>query len=338
MSQSFAVRAYQPADEDRVLTLLVLSLGNGRAFARDSAFWQWKHFQNPFGASLLMLADGAEVLGLRAFLRWRFQAEGRVLHAVRAVDTATHPAYRRFGVFTTLTRQTVEQARAEGVDLIFNTPNRYSLPGYLKLGWTYVGRPGVLVRILRPGRMLSTLRAPVAEADEWRLPEGAGRPVGDLLADPEAVRRLLADDDRLRAGRLSTTRSLEFLRWRYTAVPSLTYFAGWSPRRDAAIVFRPTLRRGLREVMLCEVLFGSGGGPALGGVVRGLAASCGADYLLAHAPWGTVHWWALVRAGFLPVPRVGPHFTVRPLSEAGAAVSPARLPRWSLSLGDLEVF
>ena len=340
MSQPFAVRAYRPADEDGVLTLLRQSLGNGRAFQRDNAFWQWKHFQNPSGASLLMVADGEEILGLRAFMRWKFQVDGRALNAVRAVDTATHPEYRRHGVFSTLTRQTVERAQAEGVDLIFNTPNQYSLPGYLKLGWTYAGRPQVLVRVLHPLRMVRALRGQAEAAAEWHLPEGTGQPVERLLADADAVQRLLAENDRRCAGRIRTQRSVEFLRWRYSAVPSLTYFAAWPPSGadGAAIVFRPTLRRGLREVMLCEVLLGVGGGAALGRVVRRLATSCGADYLAAHAPRGAAHWWALLRAGFVPMPRVGPHFTVRPLSAAAAAAAPARLDRWHLSLGDLEVF
>ena len=339
MSQPFAVRAYRPADEGGVLMLLRESLGNGRAFQRDSAFWQWKHFQNPFGTSLLMVADGEEILGLRAFMRWKFQVDGQTMSAVRAVDTATHSEYRRHGVFSALTRQTVERARAQGVDLIFNTPNKYSLPGYLKLGWTYAGRPQLLVRVLRSLRMVGALRRQ-AETGEWHLPEAAGYPVKRLLADVDAVQRLLAENDRLCAGRIRTRRSVDFLRWRYTEVPSLTYHAAWPDWGPdaAAIIFRPTLRRGLREVMLCEALLGTGGGPALGQVVRRLVASCGADYLLAHAPRGSAHWWALLRAGFVPVPRVGPHFTVRPLSEAAAAVAPARLHRWHLSLGDLEVF
>ena len=71
-------------------------------------------------------------------MRWRFTTGNTTVRAVRAVDTVTHPEYRRYGVFSALTNKAVEQAKNEGVDLIFNTPNNQVLPGYLKLGWNYV--------------------------------------------------------------------------------------------------------------------------------------------------------------------------------------------------------
>ena len=139
-------------------------------------------------------------------------------------------------------------------------------------------------------------------------------------------------------GRLRTARSPHFLRWRYLAVPSLTYHAAWHHSGKAAVILRASRRHGRREVMLCEVLLADGATRALGDLVRALAAEAWADYLIAHAPWGSPHWWALVRARFVPLPRLGPHFTVRPLKPATAAVGPAQMRRWYLSLGDLEVF
>ncbi|MDR7543866.1 MAG: GNAT family N-acetyltransferase [Armatimonadota bacterium] len=332
------IREYRPDDEIAVLRLLEMALGSGRAFDRTSAFWRWKHFENPFGPSLMMLAANGEVCGLRAFLRWRFRAADRTIRAIRAVDTATHPDYRRLGVFSSLTRQTVDRARDEGVDLIFNTPNPISLRGYLKLGWTLVGRPSLLVRPVRPLRIARALlgrghlesgadavQSPAVPAGEW------------LRGDVDA---LLEQDDRQRAGWIRTSRSADYLRWRYARVPSLAYFACWLGGHhalEAAVIFRCHRRRGLREVRLCEVLVrrASGQVPAL---VRRVLAAADADYLVAYAPRRSAHWWGLVRAGFVPVPRIGPFFTVRPLTPAGAEISPERLGRWSLSLGDLELF
>jgi len=334
-----AVRPYTPADEAAVLDLLHLSLGDGRAFQRDHAFWQWKHFHNPFGASLLMVAADAGIVGLRAFLRWEFRTDTRVLTAVRAVDTATHPEHRRSGIFSHLTRITVDRARGEGVDLIFNTPNQYSLPGYLKLGWTHVGRPGLLIRPLRPPWRLGAFRR-----DRDALPsladEHGALSVVALLAEASALERLLADNERLCRGRLRTRRSAAFLRWRYTEIPSLRYYACWTgpvPSRAVAI-FRPNLRRGWREIMLADLLLAEPDPRPVRVLMRRLAALGAADYAVAHAPWGSGHWRSLVGAGFLPVPRLGPHFTVCPLSAAAGAEAPTRLPRWHLSLGDLEIF
>ena len=154
---TFTIRDYQPDDEQGVMTLLHAALGEGGSFARTVDFWRWKHFQNPFGRSQLLLAANAQVLGLRAFMRWGFVAPSGRLRAVRAVDTSTHPDYRRVGIFSKLTQQSVEQARADGVNLIFNTPNPQSMAGYLKMGWQLTGRPRLLIRPLNPLRMIPAL-------------------------------------------------------------------------------------------------------------------------------------------------------------------------------------
>ncbi|MDR7453264.1 MAG: GNAT family N-acetyltransferase [Armatimonadota bacterium] len=335
---AFTTRAYQADDEASVLALLREVLGGGRGFERSEAFWRWKHFENPFGASLLTLATNGEVLGLRAFMRWEFHDGERTLRAVRAVDTATHPAARRGGVFSRLTAQAVDEARAAGVDLIFNTPNAVSLRGYLKLGWTYVGRLRPLVRVLRPLRIAAALLGRPAPDDH--KPAAALPSIADLLAHRGALDSLLAANDRLTGGGLRTARSTGFLRWRYGQAPSLAYAAWWvgpEPAAAAAIV-RQNRRRGLRELMISDLLLGPDGPARAAGMVRELARAVPADYMVAHAAGGTPHARALLRAGFLPVPRLGPYFTIRPLSALAAPLAGAGPRAWRLALGDLEVF
>ena len=75
---------------------------------------------------------------------------GRVYRAGRAVDTATHPDWRRRGFFEHMTTALTERLTAEGFDLTFNTPNQFSLPGYLKMGWAEVGRLPLRVKVRRP--------------------------------------------------------------------------------------------------------------------------------------------------------------------------------------------
>ncbi len=337
----YSVREYRAPDEAGVLTLLAQALGGGRAFDRTSAFWRWKHLQNPLGPSLMMVAENSEILGLRAFMRWQFRAGSNTISAVRAVDTATHPAYQRSGVFSTLTRLTVERARDEGVDLIFNTPNEYSLPGYLKLGWSYLGRPRLLVRVLRPWRVVRAVTAGArAGTEELPVPGAPIVPVDELFARPEAVEALLDANDRLCGDAIRTVRHSAFLRWRYASAPSLLYYTCWrrSDSPTVAAIFRPNRRRGLREIMLCELILSEAGAPSVPALIGDLIGSIEADYIVAHAQGGSVHERALRRAGFVPVPRLGPYFTVRPLSAVAVRVAAARLAQWQLSLGDLEVF
>ncbi len=336
---SVETRSYQASDEPAVLALLRTSLGAGRVFDRTSAFWQWKHFQNPFGPSLMLVTGNSEVLGLRAFMRWQFRIGSRVIIAMRAVDTATHPAYQRQGIFSTLTRLTVERAQSEGVDLIYNTPNNSSLPGYLKLGWRYVGQVPLLIKIVRPIHIASTLLGRnSSNSEEIRLPEALS--VGALFRRAGSLDTLLQENDRFCEGRIRTNRSISFLRWRYMDVPSLSYHTLWcggeSP--SAVAIFRPSLRRGLREILISELLVGNAGVRQVRGLLRSLIDAVEGDYLVATAPRGSVHWRAMLQCGFVPVPYIGPYLTVRPLTSDVAAPNPTRFAHWDLSVGDLELF
>ncbi|MDR7519628.1 MAG: GNAT family N-acetyltransferase [Armatimonadota bacterium] len=335
------VRPYRAGDEEGVLALLREVLGAGRAFDRSVAFWRWKHFETPFGPSLLLVAVNERIVGLRAFMRWKFCHGGRTLTAVRAVDTATHPDFRGFGVFTRLTRLAVEHARSEGVDLIFNTPNPISRAGYLKMGWTYVGKPRLLVKVLRPLRVARSLaaRGDVADGDGPAL-RAPIAPVQALVSGDLDLEGLLREDDRLAGGRLRTPRTTAFLQWRYGAASGLPYYACWrhAPTPAAAVVLRPNRRRGLREVVLCELLIQSAMVDEAVALLHDVADVVDADYLVAHAARRTVQAQALVRAGFIPLPGMGPALTVRPLSPAASEVAATRLSAWHFSLGDLEVF
>jgi GNAT superfamily N-acetyltransferase len=337
--QGFQVREYGPQDEAAVLALLRQSLGDGRAFDRTSAFWHWKHTQNPFGPSLMLVAANGHILGLRAFMRWRFRSGERLTPAVRAVDTATHPGARRQGVFAHLTRLAIERAKDEGVALIFNTPNQRSLPGYLKLGWTYVGRVPVLVKLLRPWRVLRRLVGRRATPDAALLPVVDAEPAGAALSRPVLASLLEASERLTRCG-IRTDRTMSFLQWRYGAVPSLHYYVYWkaSDPHAGVTILRPNQRSGLREVMICELLLGTAEVGRTLEVLRGLTVAVEADYLVAHAARRSLTYRALRRAGFVPVSRLGPHLVVRTLAPEAASISPASAASWDLSLGDLEVF
>lgn len=337
MNVALAVRPYEPADEPHVLSLLNLVLGRGRGFERSRAFFRWKHLQNPFGPSLMLVANGQELVGLRAFLRWQFRVGGAIISAVRAVDTATHPGYQRMGVFSKLTRASVEHARAEGVQFVFNTPNRFSLPGYLKLGWQLVGRTTIMVKPLRPLRMMAALLTRRAQDGTTLAEEDGGQPIEALLGAGTSLDALLDRDDTHLAGGIRTARSATYFRWRYAQAPSVGYRAIRAGDGDlrAAAIYRRTRRRGLAELSIVELLFDD---PRWGrAVMRSMLAEVPADYAVAHCAWSIPHRRVLVDLGFMPVPRVGPNFTVRVLNERPGC-DPASAQNWRLSLGDLEVF
>lgn len=330
----------ESVDEEAVLALVRLGLGAGSA-PRSTDFWRWKHRRGPFGPSPGLAAmAGGQIVALRVFSRWRFRGAGGELAAVRAVDTATHPDWRRRGLFRRLTADLLDAVAAEGAALVFNTPNRTSFHGYRALGWRSAGRLPLSVRPIG-ARVLGRRRSePPRMTSDWS-------PVDDLLAAPEAhgfLTTLWQDEPRLH-----TPRDAAYLAWRYAAVPGIDYraMADVEGGAGALVIARPRLRRGRAELALAEVLIGDGEvsarrSAALLRRVIAAAAGGGADYLVAVASPRTVERSALTRCGFLTLPSAGPRVAVRPLaagaSRAGEHRGPLGVRDWRWSLGDLELF
>lgn len=100
-------------------------------------FFRWKHLENPFGESYGLVAiDQGKIVGLRMFMFWKFinKKQNKIHTSIRPVDTVVDNNYRGKGLFKQLTLKGLEECKGE-YDLIFNTPNENSLPGYLKMGW-----------------------------------------------------------------------------------------------------------------------------------------------------------------------------------------------------------
>jgi hypothetical protein len=293
---------------------------------------------NPFGPSYLLLAESeGRLVGLRAFMRWRFLAGDRPVRAARAVDTATHPDFQGRGVFTRLTLAALDAVRGE-VDLVFNTPNGKSGPGYLKMGWREVGRVPVSVRVRHPLRLLGSLRRDPAPAPGPAEPPAVqAPPAAAVLHRGPALARLLEREPGA-PGRLATPRDLGYLRWRYGAAPLLGYRAVTEERGGEVTglaLFRVRRRGRLWESTVTEVLAGGDPGTARR-LLRRVARAAPSDHLTFHAPAGSPLARAAAASGFLPSPaRLS--LVANPLA-GDLRPDPTELGAWALSLGDLEVF
>jgi GNAT superfamily N-acetyltransferase len=323
VTEDLVVRPARAADRRDILVLFQLVLGWVND-ARHEALFAWKHDDNVFGISPSWVAcDGDRIVGFRTFLRWEFEREGAVVRAVRAVDTATDPEYQRRGVFRQLTLHALEELRADGADLVFNTPNDRSRPGYLSMGWQVAGRIPLAARPGTVGGLLRLVRARVP-ADVWPAEWTAGDPAAAVLEDEEALSELLRSQPRSRA--MVTRRSVKYLRWRYGFEP-LGYRAVVT-RGDASAgvaLFRVRQRGAAREAVLCDVLVPEGDARREKRLVRAVLAKTGADYLLRVARHDD---------GCVPLPRQGPVLTWRSLR----ASQPSRRHDWDLTLGDVELF
>jgi GNAT superfamily N-acetyltransferase len=327
------IRQYRDEDEPAVLELLNLSLGGGPAGRRPPEFFEWKHTRNPFGRSYAIVAEReGQMIGFRTFMRWRFLLDGAPVTAVRAVDTATHPDAQGKGVFTRLTLAALEELKFD-TDLVFNTPNGKSLPGYLKMGWRRVMEVPIRVRVRRPLRFARLVGTRDQDGQRGGPPRVSALSAAELLIDDAALAPLLcAPPD----GRLATDRSPQYLRWRYGDAPILDYRAvsvGHKPEGIALFRVRPRGR--LWETTVAEILVAPGDVGSARRVLAAAARAARVDHVTCSLPAGSEGLAAARRAGFLPSPE-GMTLVANPLRPA--RVDPLDPASWSLSLGDLEVF
>ena len=218
MASEFSVQPLVPADLPEALAALTDAFG--KKF--DEQWYRWKHQSGPYGSSWAWVARDVDgLLGLRILLPWRFSGPEGEMSAARPCDTVTVPRARGRGVFRSLTEFALDQLSDE-VDLLFNTPNENSLPGYLKMGFEPWAEVGTRFALVRPDRSQLT--------EQLAVP-----------TEPNGI--------------VETVRSQDFMSWRYERCPVHSY-RGFSlanaDDRNGAVV-RVRMTRGRRVVVFAEL-------------------------------------------------------------------------------------
>jgi len=297
------IRAATDQDIPLIVELLKVSLGES-LMPKSEAFWRWKHVDNPFGPSPVLLAfENDMLIGVRAFMRWEWKQGNKIYKAVRAVDTATHPAHQGKGIFKKLTLQLLDQCKAEGVDFIFNTPNTSSKPGYLKMGWEQAGKLKVF---LRPA---FNFRKRAANFDS--------------LYSVRHVKSVFAN-----SVNMITNSKAGYMEWRYKDNPNVTYYAAQDQHAtDYLILFRLKPYAAGVEFRICDwYLNNETATKKMKAHLRQAVCDSGANLM----SWGGSG-FPLTGFGL----SIGPDVTVRPLTAARNYLS---FDSWKPTLGDMEVF
>ena len=229
------IRESTEEDIPAIVVLLKKALGETSS-PKSINYWVWKHLKNPFGESMVLVADNnGQLIGVRAMMRWSWQRGNDIFNTLRAVDTVTHPDHQGRGIFSFLTQKIVDRAFDQGVNFIFNTPNRKSLPGYLKLGWTSVGKLKVGLSFL-PSFFRSSSRCQHALVDFTCLDQLCNR--WNALQET--------------AHHLFTPKSPEYLKWRYLKNPVIKYFVHTDPTLFLAMYIRK--RKNITELRVAELI------------------------------------------------------------------------------------
>ena len=228
MEKIFSFRKIKYEDDlDQVTSLLRDNLSEHHT----TEFFKWKHCENPFGESYgLVACDQEKIVGVRMFMFWNFQRENNIIRAIRPVDTIVHPSYRGRGLFKKLTLQGLETCKNR-YDIVFNTPNNNSFPGYLKMGWKSFDQKFDYYLALLVPPLTSSAKVDMISIEDVIIPH--------------------KDSDFFQ-----TQLTLDYLKWRY--VHSKYKVARVEGRgKKTHIIFRTEKLKGLRTIVILEIIGGS---------------------------------------------------------------------------------
>ncbi len=310
------IRESKPGDIPQIVEVLKASLGETSS-KKTEEVWRFKHVENPFGRSLVLVTvENEKIIGVRAFMRWKWQLGEQVYSAYRAVDTATHPAHQGKGIFKKLTLRAIEMVKEQGDDFIFNTPNSQSLPGYLKMGWEEVGKLKIRANIANP-------------LDWFGNKTDKSYTVNNSCLEDQLV-NLVAEYNLLKReeNKLFTIKSPEYLSWRYENNPLQKYEV--EADKDFYLAGYIKEQKYFKELRITEhIYFNETGRQKIDRAVKKISKKFGAQIITSTG----------LNSGLGFSGNYGPVLTLRDVNlVSGLKQELVQLNNWSYTLGDLELF
>jgi GNAT superfamily N-acetyltransferase/predicted hydrocarbon binding protein len=302
-------------DIPQILEVLRASLGETSS-KKTEEIWRYKHIDNPFGESLVLVAeeDGV-VIGVRAFMKWRWQKGKESFYAFRAVDTATHPDHQGKGVFKKLTLKALEIGQQRGGHFVFNTPNNQSKPGYLKMGWKEVSK-------------LYTSLIPVLPF-YWNSRNSI--PYKKEIEDDTENLLTWWNINMRNSSKLFTPKTRDYLEWRYSKNPLQEYRIKASKTYYISAYVKKQNK--FKELRISElILIDKSSEDECRKIIYKWAKDYGVHFISLNLPLKK-KLFVFQFSGFF-----GPDLTYKNLNNDEDHNNFLKLDKWAYSLGDLELF
>ncbi len=197
------LRGYQQGDEFKIIELFELVFKQKMTLEQ----WNWRFKNNPAGKYMIKLMwEDKKLVGHYAVSPLLIDIDGEDTLTAHSLATMTHPEYGGRGIFKKLSLALYDELENQlGCKAIWGFPNNNSHYGFVKsLGWKDIG-------------IIHTLGCP---ASSFEKSNSSNKVEKFKEFDQSHVEFIQSKTSEFK---IKVKRSMDYLNWRYTQKPSVTY-------------------------------------------------------------------------------------------------------------------
>jgi len=201
----------------------------------SSAYWSWKHIDNPLWAQsepeLALCFENGRLVGANGFMPVVLRYNRQDIRAMQSCDTMVHPDYRGRHIFSRMLICAEHRLCDLGYVVLYGFPNDNSLPGFLHQGWQVVesvrqwgAATSVMALVRRVSREGGAARRPLPCSDGSSETESIRTDSRLTLRWHRVVPVCISDADKLLStDRIELARWPGYLAWRLDGNPASSY-------------------------------------------------------------------------------------------------------------------
>lgn len=145
--------------------------------AGDAEYYDWKfYFEGTPRPNAKVATIGTDIVGFQSSCHRRFRFGRKTFWSTELSDAMTHPDYRRQGMWTSITRQVIDDALKREFMPVTGFPNKYAYPGHInKLSMNHFFNLWRLALVLKPPLFLLPRNLPAGLSNTASLVLGCCR-------------------------------------------------------------------------------------------------------------------------------------------------------------------
>ena len=283
-------------------------------------FYRWKYSPPAGDAKIAVIYEEGELAAANAMFPLLIHYQEQIIYGWQSCDTATLPSGRGKGYFLKCLHALVEELQ-EG-ELFFGFPNRNSIRGFKKIGWSEIGDLTTWIKPITVNlRMKRNLN--IIEVEQFSDRQ-------------DSLNQILVN-----SGDSILDRGAKYMNWRYVNHPVFSYriFAHDSPEgRQGVVVFRKANIMG-RDWAIVMDLWGINSSTERD-LLREVSVQAKRQKLSRMVMLNTgLSFYSRLSTGFFPVPSwMTPKRNILMGSAKGGRAEALLNAKWHLRTGDWDVF